>query len=138
MNEQMGVQGPEAPSRRPCPPQLLLGQACREHSHFLVTRALVSRGTGCWERVRRGIDLRVRELRGRVIGASLAGRTAAVLLLQGRSRRAGREPLFPGSCDVHSFHLFKQKHPRQSGMIHSSHSDLRELMSQSLRMEFRL
>lgn len=84
--------------------------------------------------MRRGIDLRVRELRGRVIGASLAGRTAAVLLLQGRSRRAGREPLFP----VHSFHLFKQKHPRQSGMIHSSHSDLRELMSQSLRMEFRL
>ena len=110
MNERMGVQGPEAPSGRPRPPTSARQAHCA-HRHSPVIRALLSRGTGHWERVGRGSDLGVRELRRGVIRVSLAGRTTAVRLAQGRSRRAGREPLFPGSCDVHSFHLFWPKCP---------------------------
>ena len=61
MNEQMGMQGSEAPSGRPRPPTSA-GQAHGEHRHFPVIR-----GTGRWERVGRGSDLGVRELRREVI-----------------------------------------------------------------------
>ena len=62
-NKRRGVQGSGAPSRRPRP-QLLPGQAHHELKHFPVTRALLSRGTGHWDRVGRGSDLGCRSSEG--------------------------------------------------------------------------